>query len=145
MQNDLQPKKMITDTLGFKMLLIFILALLLLIPMSLVRGVLRDRQNYQAEATHSIIQPIGGEFSLYGLMIAIPYHYYEVVGQNDATSLSAEKQYYLDTQLIEENYATKESPVPEVKNQYRRVNDYILIMPQDYDVSGHIESTTLSF
>lgn len=136
MQNELRSKKMITDTLGFKMLLVFILALLLLIPMSLVRGVLRDRQNYQAEATRSIIQPIGGEFSLYGLMIAIPYQYYEVVGQSDR--LTDTEQYMLDMK------ATIESPASESTSQYKKVKDYIIIMPENYSVDGKIESSTLS-
>ena len=138
MEIENKSKKTLTDTLGFKMFLVFVLGLLLLIPMSLVSGVLRDRQNFQYEATRSIIQPIGGEFSLYGLMIAIPYHYYEVIDSNNDVRLSEKEQYNLDL------YATKDSPAPEKSEQYRKVTDYVIVMPQDYSVSGQIESSTLS-
>ncbi len=68
-----------TNTLGFKILLVFFIGLLLLIPMALVENVVNDRQYYQNDALDSIIAPIGGDFSLYGVMIAIPYYYYETI------------------------------------------------------------------
>ncbi len=65
------------NTLGFKMFIIFFIGLMLLIPTGLVQGVISDRIRYQETAKDSIIDPIGGEFSFYGTMIAIPYSYYK--------------------------------------------------------------------
>ncbi len=110
-------KQPFTETLGFKILLIFIIGLLLLIPMSLVRGVIFDRQSYQAEAQRSIIQPIGGEFSFNGVMIAIPYYYYETVNTVTGNTTISERV---------------------------RKNDYALIMPRDYAVTSNLETEMLS-
>ncbi len=114
-----QEKKMatFTDTLGFKVLLVFFIALLLLIPMTLVRGVISDRQSYQEEARDSIIDPIGGEFTLNGIMIAIPYYYYESVTK------------------VNGNTSTEELV---------RVNDHIVIMPNTFSVTANMETEMLS-
>ncbi len=109
-------KQNFINTLGFKILLVFFIGLLLLIPMALVRGVIYDRQSYQHEAINSIIQPIGGEFSLNGVMIAIPYYYYESVNRVSGNT------------TVLDNV---------------RKNDYILIMPSAYSVEAHMESDML--
>ncbi len=112
-----ETKQAFTNTLGFKILLVFFIGLLLLIPMALVRGVISDRQMYQEEATDSIIFPIGGEFSLYGVMIAIPYYYYETVHTVSGNTTTSER----------------------VRNE-----DYIIIMPSDYSVQSNLETEMLS-
>ena len=63
----------ITKTLGFKILIIVILGLLLLIPMSFINSVVRDRINYQREAVSSIIEPVGDSANIQGIVVAIPY------------------------------------------------------------------------
>lgn len=63
----------VSKTFGFKIFTILILGLLLLIPMTFIDSVVRDRKNYQAEAVSSIIEPIGGAANIEGLIIAIPY------------------------------------------------------------------------
>ncbi len=110
-------KQPFTNTLGFKILLVFFIGLLLLIPMTLVRGVIFDRQSYQQEARDSIIDPIGGEFTFYGIMIAIPYYYFESVN------------------TVSGNTTTEELV---------RVNDHILLMPNDFTVNAHMETEMLS-
>ena len=63
----------IIDTFGFKLLIIFILGLLLLIPVNFIRSVILDRISYQKEAISSIIEPIGGNCNIQGIVVAIPY------------------------------------------------------------------------
>ena len=63
----------VSKTFGFKIFTILILGLLLLIPMTFIDSIVRDRKNYQAEAVSSIIEPIGGAANIEGLIIAIPY------------------------------------------------------------------------
>ena len=63
----------VSKTFGFKIFTILILGLFLLIPMTFIDSVVRDRKNYQSEAVDSIIEPIGGEANIEGLIMAIPY------------------------------------------------------------------------
>ena len=63
----------VSKTFGFKIFTILILGLFLLIPMTFIDSVVRDRKNYQSEAVSSIIEPIGGEANIEGLIMAIPY------------------------------------------------------------------------
>lgn len=63
----------VSKTFGFKIFTILILGLFLLIPMTFIDSVVRDRKNYQSEAIDSIIEPIGGEANIEGLIMAIPY------------------------------------------------------------------------
>ena len=63
----------VSKTFGFKIFTILILGLLLLIPMTFINSVVRDRKNYKNEAVSSIIEPIGGVANIEGLIIAIPY------------------------------------------------------------------------
>ncbi|WP_295160315.1 cell envelope integrity protein CreD [uncultured Brachyspira sp.] len=63
----------ISNTLGFKILIIAILGLLLLIPMAFINTVLEDRIRYKDEAVSSIIEPVGGNADIQGIVIAVPY------------------------------------------------------------------------
>ena len=63
----------ITRTLGFKILIIVILGLLLLIPMSFINSVVKDRISYKSEAVSSIIEPVGETANIQGIVVAIPF------------------------------------------------------------------------
>lgn len=63
----------VSKTFGFKIFTILILGLFLLIPVNFIGSVVRDRKSYQSEAVSSIIEPIGGEANIEGLIMAIPY------------------------------------------------------------------------
>ena len=101
----------ITKTLGFKILIIVILGLLLLIPMSFINGVVRDRIRYQNEAVSSIIEPVGNSANIQGIVIAIPY-----------------LNIVIDSETKEISYIRK----------------YIFYMPNEYNVEGDIEVSSLS-
>ena len=56
-----------------KFLLIFVLVLLFLIPINLIKDLIYDRQSYQEDAIESIIEPLGGNTEIQGIVIAVPY------------------------------------------------------------------------
>ena len=101
----------IAKTLGFKILIIVILGLLLLIPMSFINGVVRDRIRYQDEAVSSIIEPVGNSANIQGVVIAIPY-----------------LNRVIDSETKEISYIRK----------------YIFYMPNEYNVEGNVEVSSLS-
>lgn len=101
----------VTKTLGFKIIIIVVLGLLLLIPMTFINSVVKDRIRYQNEAISSIIEPVGDSANIQGVVIAIPY---------------LEKFIDSDTKKI--GYTRK----------------YIFYMPNEYNVTGDVEVTSLS-
>lgn len=101
----------VTKTLGFKIIIIMVLGLLLLIPMTFINSVVKDRIRYQNEAISSIIEPVGDSANIQGVVIAIPY---------------LEK--FIDSDTKEIGYTRK----------------YIFYMPNEYNVTGDVEVTSLS-
>ena len=101
----------VTKTLGFKIIIIIVLGLLLLIPMTFINSVVRDRIRYQNEAISSIIEPVGDSANIQGVVIAIPY---------------LEK--FIDSDTKEIGYTRK----------------YIFYMPNEYNVTGDVDVTSLS-
>lgn len=59
--------------LGFKIVIIFVLGFLMLIPAAFISEIVDDRQRYQRSAVESVIEPIGGELYLSGVLVVIPY------------------------------------------------------------------------
>ena len=106
--------KQFSNSLGFKILLIFILGLLLLIPMSFISGIVKDRKSYQSRAIESIINPIGGVLTIDGVFMVKPY---------TATRISKDEDGKSST------YYTQE---------------YEFFMPENYNVDGDIDINTLS-
>lgn len=101
----------VTKTLGFKIIIIVVLGLLLLIPMTFINSVVKDRIRYKNEAISSIIEPVGDSANIQGVVIAIPY---------------LEK--FIDSDTKEIGYTRK----------------YIFYMPNEYNVTGDVEVTSLS-
>lgn len=101
----------VTKTLGFKIIIIVVLGLLLLIPMTFINSIVKDRIRYQNEAISSIIEPVGDSANIQGVVIAIPY---------------LEK--FIDSDTKEIGYTRK----------------YIFYMPNEYNVTGDVEVTSLS-
>ena len=77
-------KKLAVSASALKLVLIAALVLLFLIPISLIKNLVRERKVYQREAISSIVQPLGGESQFEGVCIAVPYkvhtEHYEVNG-----------------------------------------------------------------
>lgn len=61
------------NNLGAKLFLILGLGILFLIPMGLLRSVVRDRLRYRESAIDSVLGPIGNNFALLGVTVAVPY------------------------------------------------------------------------
>jgi len=106
--------KVFSNSFGFKIMMIFILGLILLVPMAFISSVVSDRKNYQAEAIDSIIEPIGGTLTIDGILMVKPYTArHKTISDNGKTS-------FYDTQ------------------------EYQFISPQNYSVEGDIDMNTLS-
>ncbi|QTQ16797.1 cell envelope integrity protein CreD [Treponema parvum] len=69
-------KKIEFSNSSIKIVLIFVLVLLFLIPLNLIRNLIYDRQDYQREAISSITRPLGGDAEIQGIVIAVPYKSY---------------------------------------------------------------------
>ena len=61
--------------LFFKIVGICVLVVLLHVPLSLTRGVLNERQGYQAQATEAIAAVWGRQQVVTGPVLAVPYAY----------------------------------------------------------------------
>lgn len=70
-------KKFPISATTVKIVLIFALVLLFLIPISLIKHLVYSRKNYQREAISSITEPLGGNTEIQGMVIAVPYRHYK--------------------------------------------------------------------
>ena len=98
-----------------KPLIIFIMMLLLLIPLAFIRSLVNDRERYQRTAEASIMEPAGGEPVIEGLVLAVPYD--EVVEYTDPSQKTVQK---------------------------RKKSDYILTVPETYQLVTQIDPYRLS-
>ena len=84
--------------LGFKIIIIFVLGFLMLIPTTFISEVVRDRVNYQREAVRSVVEPIGGELYLSGVLLAIPYTTREYRGDEKKVAIYTNHYTYVSPQ-----------------------------------------------
>ncbi len=66
--------------LGFKVAMVAVLTLAILIPLSMIRGVIGERQQYRAEAVRKVSAGIGGRQVLGGPVLVVPFE--ETVEEN---------------------------------------------------------------
>lgn len=69
---------------GYKFLVILGLTIALLIPVTMIRGTVQERQSYRAEAVREVQQSIAGEQVVAGPVVIVPYTDVHVVRQRDA-------------------------------------------------------------
>ena len=87
-------KKMDFSNSTVKLGIILALVLLFLIPISLINNLIHDRKMYQRDAIASIIEPLGGEAEIQGLVIAVPYKFYkETVDSKGVTHVDVETKF----------------------------------------------------
>lgn len=98
-----------------KPLIIFVLLLILLIPIGFIKSLIGDRAYYRTAAEESIMEPVGGQPALEGMVIAVPYRTV-VVQKDEKTGLLLEK---IDI-------------------------DYIIVIPETYSLSTEINPYYLS-
>lgn len=98
-----------------KPLIVFIMLLLLLIPLAFIRSLVNDREQYQRTAEKSIMEPVGGEPCIEGLLLVVPYDDALQYVNTNGTVIKTEK----------------------------KVN-YILAVPETYELTTHIDPYRLS-
>ena len=98
----------------FKPLIVFVMLLILLIPLAFIRSLVNDREQYQRTAEKSIMEPVGGEPAIEGLLLAVPYDDELLYTNTAGTVIKTEKK---------GNYILA---VPEVYELTTRVDPYRL-------------------
>ena len=96
-----------------KPLIIFALLLVLLIPIAFIKSLIRDREFYKESAEDSIMEPVGGQPTLEGLVLAVPYEKLVERKDENGNTVRSVKTYY----IIE---------VPEKYELSAQVNPYYL-------------------
>ena len=66
-----------------KPVIIFVMLLLLLIPISFISSLTTDRVFVKHEAMQSIMEPMGGELRIDGLLLSIPFKFLSEEFLND--------------------------------------------------------------
>lgn len=107
-------KSTLSET-GAKPFLIIILLLLFLIPLGFISSLIHDRERYQNEAVDSILEPLGGNPEIQGLVMALPYIDY-----------------------VEEQVQGSSATTSEPKTIVRQIKRYIITTPEEYRVEGEI-------
>ncbi len=59
--------------LGFKILMVLGLTLAILVPLTMIRGVIHEREGYQAEAVAKVARSVAGRQSFAGPVLVVPY------------------------------------------------------------------------
>lgn len=80
---------------SFKLILIFALVLIFLIPVMLIKNLVSDRKYYQNNAVSSIIEPLGGKTEIQGMVIGVPYHFNKEVTDKDGNRKTETETRYL--------------------------------------------------
>lgn len=88
-------KKIAFSGYVLKMILMCVLVVLFLIPLGIIKNVIRERRSYQREAISSITRPLGGQTELQGICIAVPYKEYTEIYEANGTKRRESKTRYL--------------------------------------------------
>lgn len=102
------------DKLGSKPFIILVLVLLFLIPIKMIQSLVRDRGYYREEALQSVLLPKGGEPTLEGILMVVPYDHvetYKYVDSNNQEGLRQESSTrYLFSVPRTMNFSTQVEP-----------------------------------
>lgn len=111
------PKKsmLAQQAAWIKPLIVFVMLLVLLIPLAFIRSLVNDRERYQRSAEASIMEPVGGEPALEGLILAVPYD--DVLTYTNAAGTVIQKE---------------------------KKRNYILTVPETYELAAQIDTHQLS-
>ena len=60
--------------LAFKAIMVVVLTLAILVPLTMVRGTIGERQQYRADAVHKVGASFGGRQTIGGPVLVVPYH-----------------------------------------------------------------------
>ena len=123
----------VKNSITIRLITIGILILLLLIPVTMVRDLIRERENRQKDAIREISAKWGGEQTITGLVLSVPYYINSKVydDKDNSYKLVRTKEYahFLPDQLIIEGDIS-----PEMR--YRGIYEVIV-----YNSSLHIQGT----
>ncbi len=114
-----------------KLVIILVMILLLLIPAMMIRGLVSERQHRQAEAISEVSSKWGGEQTLTGPILSIPYHKY-------GTNYDGDSYEYLHILPEQLNYQAVILP----EKRHRGIYD-VVVYNADITASGDFGSIDL--
>ena len=100
MDNKSKKWSRIENSVSIKMLLVAVLILILLIPLSSVKSLIRERRYRQKEVVDEINSKWGNDIYIYGPMLKVPYKHHTKMNRFDTET----KKYYV-TNNVEVKYA----------------------------------------
>lgn len=137
-----EPKKAksFKNKVVFKIITIFIITLLLLIPTIMIREIIAEREHKQTEAINEVSSKWGKEQTLAGPMISIPYSYYvKKTASNDTTQKVEWFQDYIHILPNELNIQSEVMPELRKRGIYE-----IVVYNTKVKISGKFSKLNLS-
>ena len=86
--------------LGLKILMVLGLALAILVPLTMIRGVIHEREGYRAQAVAKVTRSVAGRQSLAGPMLVVPYRETTDVVERDKYGVEQTVQRTRDGQWV---------------------------------------------
>ena len=73
--------------LGLKIAMVVVLVLAILIPLSMIRGTIAERQQYRQQAVDEVTRSYAGEQGIAGPVLVVPYREQVEVEERDAQGI----------------------------------------------------------
>ncbi|MGV8932810.1 MAG: cell envelope integrity protein CreD [Luteimonas sp.] len=86
--------------LGFKILMVLGMTLAILVPLTMIRGVIHERESYRAEAVASVARSTAGKQSFAGPVLVVPYRQTVDVVERDKYGVEQTVQRTQDRQWV---------------------------------------------
>ena len=84
--------------LGLKIAMVVVLVLAILIPLSMIRGTIAERQQYRQQAVDEVTRSYAGEQGIAGPVLVVPYREQVEVEERDANGILRKQLRVVDRQ-----------------------------------------------
>ena len=118
------------NSVGVRIFTIVFLILILLIPVSMVENLIRERERYQENAMYEISDKWGAHQTITGLVVSVPYYTYSTTKEKGITKTHKHKHYahFLPSEL---NIKGKITP----EKRYRGIYE-VVVYKGDLSIEG---------
>ncbi len=124
----------VKNSIGLRVFTIAFLILILLIPISMVEDLIREREGRQEEATSEVSQKWGEQQTISGLILTIPFYTYTKYIEDDKTEKLIKKKQYAHFLPTELNIDGKLLP----ETRYRGIYE-VVVYKSDVKLSGYFD------
>ena len=84
--------------LGAKIAVVLVLVLAILLPLSMIRGTIAERQRFRAQAVEAVTRSFAGAQGIAGPVLVVPYREQVEVGERDAQGVLHKQQRMVEGQ-----------------------------------------------